>query len=465
MNEAQIISPIDGNVYARLPYATDYTINMALSKAQTAQVQWAKQPIAVRGELCRALVAHLVGRAEDLGNALTCQMGRPIVYAPKEISGGFKERADYMIDIAHEALADFTPVPKTGTERFIRPMPLGVVFVIAAWNYPYLIAVNSLIPALMAGNSVILKHAQQTLLVGEALVEAANQVGFPDGLFTHLVLTHEQSSKLIGASEIAHVSFTGSVAGGRSVQASAQSHFINVGLELGGKDPAYVRADADLSAASENLVDGGFFNSGQSCCGIERIYVDEAVYDEFVERSVAVTQNYQLGNPLDPKTTLGPVVNKRAAENIQADIDAACHNGAQALIDVAAFDETKNPTGTYMAPQILVSVTHNMRIMSEETFGPVIGIMKVKSDQEAITLMNDSPYGLTASVWTQDRDAALKIGPQIKTGTFFMNRCDYLDPALGWTGVGDTGRGVTLSHLGYGQLTRPMSFNLSLGKS
>jgi acyl-CoA reductase-like NAD-dependent aldehyde dehydrogenase len=462
-NEAKIVSPIDGSIYAQIPYTQNDAIQSALLKAQTAQAEWAKAPISFRAKLCRSFIAHLVGQAPTLGEELTWQMGRPIAYTPKEISGGFKERADYMIEIAPEALADFKPLPKADSERFIRPMPLGVVFVIAAWNYPYLIAVNSIIPALMAGNSVLLKHAQQTLLVGEALAMSAQAVGFPEGLFTHLVLTHEQSSKLIGAPEVAHVSFTGSVAGGRAVQASAQNHFINVGLELGGKDPAYVRADADLETAVNNLVDGGFFNSGQSCCGIERIYVDESIYNAFLECAVSVTQKYKLGNPLNPTTTLGPVINKKAAENIQADIDAACHKGATALINQEQFQEVQNPTGTYMAPQILINVDHSMRIMSEETFGPVIGIMPVKNDDQAIQLMNDSPYGLTASVWTQDRDAALAIGTQIKTGTFFMNRCDYLDPALGWSGVGDTGRGVTLSHLGYGQLTRPMSFNFNLG--
>ena len=268
-------------------------------------------------------------------------------------------------------------------------------------------------------------------------------------------------AKIIGDHRIDHIAFTGSVEGGRAVQKAIGDRFIHAGLELGGKDPAYVRADANLQQAVENLVDGSFFNSGQSCCGIERIYVDQKVYDDFLEGFINLTNRYQLGNPLDQETDLGPMVRTRSAQNARRQIHQALRLGANALIDPTQFAHAREAS-PYMAPQVLVNVNHSMEIMQEETFAPVVGIMPVKNDAEAIQLMNDSAYGLTASVWSEDLDAGLAIGDKIETGTFFMNRCDYLDPALAWTGVKNSGRGVSLSTLGFHELTRPKSFHLKL---
>lgn len=255
------------------------------------------------------------------------------------------------------------------------------------------------------------------------------------------------------------LTLTGSVPGGHAVQAAAASRFIGAALELGGKDPAYVCADADLDHAVENLVDGAMFNSGQSCCGIERIYVDRAVYPEFVERAVGLTRQYVLGNPLDTAVTLGPMVRAAAAEFVRAQIAEAVAQGAVAHIRWRDFPADV-PGTPYLAPQVLTSVNHTMRVMTEETFGPVVGIMPVDSEDEAVSLMNDSPYGLTAAIWTSDEAAGIRIGDRIETGTWFMNRCDYLDPALAWAGAKDSGRGCALSVLGYQQLTRPKSFHL-----
>jgi acyl-CoA reductase-like NAD-dependent aldehyde dehydrogenase len=243
------------------------------------------------------------------------------------------------------------------------------------------------------------------------------------------------------------------------VQRAAAERFIGTGLELGGKDPAYVRADAPFAHTVENLVDGAFFNAGQSCCGIERIYVHRSVYDRFVEAFVAEVNQYRLGDPLDPATTLGPLARARAADFVREQIAEAVAMGARALIDPRAFPADR-PGTPYLAPQVLVDVTHGMRVMSEESFGPVVGIMPVADDAEAVVRMNDSRYGLTASIWTRDAEAALALGDELETGTVFMNRCDYLDPALAWTGVKDSGRGVTLSRLGYEVLTRPKSYHL-----
>jgi acyl-CoA reductase-like NAD-dependent aldehyde dehydrogenase len=270
-------------------------------------------------------------------------------------------------------------------------------------------------------------------------------------------MNHGHVSQMIADSRIAYVAFTGSVGGGHAVQKAAAARFIPTGLELGGKDPAYVRADADLKFAVENLVDGSYFNSGQSCCGIERIYVAKPLFKPFVDAFVDLTKQYRVGNPLQKETTLGPMVRKDAADSVRAQVRQAVKKGAKALLKLK--DKAGSP---YLAPEVLVGVDHGMAVMTEETFGPVVGIMPVKNDDEAVALMNDSRYGLTASIWTQDADAALAIGDRVETGTWFMNRCDYLDPALAWTGVKDSGRGCTLSRLGLEAFTRPKSFHLRL---
>jgi acyl-CoA reductase-like NAD-dependent aldehyde dehydrogenase len=387
-------------------------------------------------------------------------MGRPIGQSPGEVRG-FEERARYMTSIAAISLADIDPGPKQGFRRFIRREPLGVVLVLAPWNYPYLTSVNAVVPALLAGNAVVLKHSNQTPLCAERFAECFQEADLPDGVFQFLHCSHDQSAEMIGSPLIDFVCFTGSVEGGHAVQKAASARFIGAGLELGGKDPAYVRADADMAHAIENLVDGAFFNSGQSCCGIERIYAHEKIYDEFVDGFVKLTRQYRLGNPLDAATNLGPMVRVRAAEYARRQVSEAIAGGAKSLVDAKAFPADREGT-PYMAPQVLVEVDHTMRLMSEESFAPVIGIMKVKGDDEAIALMNDSRYGLTAAIWTSDMDAALSIGERVETGTWFMNRCDYLDPALAWTGVKDSGRGCTLSHIGYEQLTRPKSYHLRI---
>jgi acyl-CoA reductase-like NAD-dependent aldehyde dehydrogenase len=459
MATQKTISPIDGSVYVERELATAQHIETTLAKAVKAQLEWRTLSTLERADYCTRLAAYIVSKADDIATELSWQMGRPIKYTPFEITKGFAERSSYMISIAEKALADIEVEPKAGFTRFIRREPLGVVFTVAPWNYPYLTSVNSIIPALMAGNTVILKHAAQTPLCAERYAEAAQAAGLPDSVFQYLHLTHDDVAKVIADERIAYVAFTGSVPGGHAVQQAASSRFIATGLELGGKDPAYVRADANLQHAVENLVDGSFFNSGQSCCGIERIYVHRDVFEGFIKGFVELTKQYTLGNPLDAATTLGPMVRTSAADFVRGQISEALDQGAKPLIDPALFPMSKEGT-PYLAPQVLINVDHGMRVMSEETFGPIVGIMQVTSDEEAIYLMNDSQYGLTASVWTADEDAALRIGQQLNTGTVYMNRCDYLDPALAWTGVKDTGRGCTLSRLGYEALTRPKSFHL-----
>jgi acyl-CoA reductase-like NAD-dependent aldehyde dehydrogenase len=458
MPAQKTVSPVDGSLYCERALARPDEVNAVLGRAAHAQRMWRAVPVAERAAICTRFCEQFESRGDALALELTWQMGRPIRYAPSEIRGTL-ERARYMIEIAAAALNDLDPGPKEGFQRCIRREPLGVVFTIAAWNYPYLIAVNSVIPAIMSGNAVVLKHSAQTPLCAERFAECFRAAGLPDGIFQLLHLSHEDTEKVVGDPRVAFVAFTGSVAGGHAIQRAAVARFAGVGLELGGCDPAYVRYDADLPHAIENLVDGAFFNSGQSCCGIQRIYVHEQVYDEFVAGAVDLTQKYILGDPTDPTTTLGPVVRPAAADQIRKQVAASIAMGARNAIDERLF--ALNRAGTaYLAPQLLLDVDHSMSVMREEVFGPVAAVMKVGGDDEAIRLMNDSDYGLTAAVWTQDPQAAWALGERVQTGTWFMNRCDYLDPALAWVGVKDSGRGCTLSQVGYEHLTRPKSFHL-----
>lgn len=455
----RIVSPVDGSVYAERETADAGAIERVLATADGARAAWRATPIAERARLVEAMVASLEADVDRVALELTWQMGRPISHTPNEIRRGYQERARHMASIAEGCLAD-VEVPQTpGFTKFIRREPVGTVLVVAPWNYPYLTAVNSIVPALLAGNTVVLKPATQTMLVAERMQEAYDAAGFPPGVFQHVHATHDDVARMIADRRISGVVFTGSVPGGAAIERAAAGRFVPVGTELGGKDPAYVRADADLDFAVAECVDGSFFNAGQSCCAIERIYVHRDRYDDFVEGFVAATRGYVLGNPLDAATSIGPMVTSKAAEFVRGQITAARTAGARALVGEEDFAASR-PGTAYLGPTVLVDVDHSMSVMSEESFGPVIGIMPVDSDDEAVGLMNDSPYGLTASIWTRDQDAAVEIGKRVETGTVFMNRCDYVDPVLAWTGVKDTGHGIGLSSLGFDAYVRPKSFHL-----
>ena len=455
MPEITCISPIDGSVYVTRSAADLDAAKTAVATARMAQRGWREEPLDARIAAVQEGVSRLETLNADIVAELAWQMGRPVRYGGE--FGGVRERADYMAGIAAEALA---PEVIEDSDRFRRVLarePLGVVLVIAPWNYPYLTAINTIVPALIAGNAVVLKHASQTPLAGERLAQAFAHL--PEGVFTNLFLTHETTAELTGAGAFDFVNFTGSVSGGQAIERAAAGTFTPLGLELGGKDPGYVRADADLDAAVETLMDGAIYNSGQSCCGIERIYVHDSLYDAFVEKSVALVSEQVLGNPLEQETTLGPMASKRFADTVRSQVSEAMASGAEAHLDPKDFPADTG-ADAYLAPQILTGVDHSMRVMTEESFGPVVGIMPVPDDEAAISLMNDSRYGLTASIWTEDPDIAAGIGARIETGTVFMNRCDYLDPALCWTGCKETGRGAALSRLGFFSVTRPKSYHL-----
>ena len=451
----QCISPIDGSVYAERPVASLAEANEMVAEARRAQKDWAARPLPERIALVRAGVAALGEKSGEIVPELAHMMGRPIRYGGE--FGGVNERASYMAAIAETALAPVIVEESAAFERRITREPHGVVLVIAPWNYPYLTAINTVAPALIAGNAVILKHATQTLVAGERMVRAFLDAGIPEGVFQNIFLDHKTTSELIAAKSFGFVNFTGSVGGGRTMERAAAGTFTGLGLELGGKDPGYVMDDADLDAAVDTLIDGAMFNSGQCCCGIERIYVIESLYEAFVEKAVGIVSGYVLGNPLDETTTLGPMANRRFADEVRSQTSEAIEAGALPMIDPALFPADDG--GTYLAPQILTNVDHTMRVMRDESFGPVVGIMKVSSDDEAVALMNDSEFGLTASLWTGDPGRAAAVGARIETGTVFMNRADYLDPGLCWTGCKNTGRGGALSIIGYHNLTRPKSYH------
>ncbi|MEO0429449.1 MAG: aldehyde dehydrogenase family protein [Pseudomonadota bacterium] len=453
MSMLRCISPIDGSVFAERETLGPEAAMEVVAAARDAQADWAVRPLAERVALVEAGVARLGQMSDEVVPELARMMGRPVRYGGE--FGGVEERASYMASIAGRALADSEISDDAGFRRFIRRVPQGVVFVVAPWNYPYLTAINTVAPALIAGNAVVLKHATQTLLAGERMVRAFVEAGVPEAVFANVFLDHATTEALIAARAFDLVNFTGSVGGGRAIERAAAGTFTGLGLELGGKDPGYVMEDADLDAAAETLIDGAMFNSGQCCCGIERIYVHERLFDVFLGKAVEIVRGYNLGDPLDEATTLGPMANIRFADEVRAQTAEAVAAGATAHIETFAADG-----GTYLTPQILTGVSHEMRVMRDESFGPVVGIMAVRDDAEALSLMNDSDFGLTASLWTSDPERAVRIGDGIETGTVFMNRCDYLDPALCWTGCKETGRGAALSELGYQSLTRPKSFHL-----
>ncbi len=458
MATQKTISPVDGSVYVEREQADPGQVEATLTRAVAAQREWRETSLDERARVCSAMVDVFVGRRDELARELTWQMGRPIAVAGGEI-GGFEERARTMIALAEEALTPIRLAAKSGFTRYITREPLGVSFIVAPWNFPFMTAVNAVVPAIMAGNAVILKHSAQTPLCAERFQQAFDEAGLPEGVFQHLHLSHEATEALIRDGRVDHVSFTGSVRGGAMVERSVAGRFIATGLELGGKDPAYVRADVNLDEAVPGVMDGAFFNSGQSCCGIERIYVHASILDAFVERAVAWVRQLRLGNPTDPETTLGPLVRPAAADFVRGQIEEAVAAGARAWIDPGDYPLSL-PGSAYLAPQVLTGVDHSMRVMTEESFGPVVGIMPVSSDDEAMALMNDSGFGLTAAVFTRDVAIGEAIAHRLEAGTVFTNRCDYLDPELAWTGVKQSGRGCSLSRIGYETLTRPKSFHL-----
>ncbi|MCA9690329.1 MAG: aldehyde dehydrogenase family protein [Myxococcales bacterium] len=458
----EITSPVHGETVLSYKTLSPSAAAEKLARAEEAQRAWARVDLADRVRLCEAMLDRYDERLDDNALQITMMMGKPVAHARGEFRGGFSERTRHLCKIAAHALRplEIDDGAQSNIRRFIRRDPVGVVMVIAAWNYPLLVPVGCVVSSVLAGDAVLLKHAHQTAGVADQIERAFLDAGAPEGLVQAMHLDHAGVNGLLDSKRLGYLSFTGSVGGGREVyKAVAARDFIGVGMELGGKDPAYVCADAEVQASAAGIADGAFFNAGQSCCAVERVYVHADVYDAFLEAMVAEVHALRVGDPRVVGTTMGPVVNEAAARHTRAQTEQALAAGARQVTDDARFD-IPDLSPCYLPPRVLTGVTHAMDVMREETFGPVVGVMKVASDDEAVALMNDSLYGLTASVWTQDPARGLALAERLAAGTIYANRCDYLDPALAWTGVKDSGFGVSLSELGFHVVTRPKSYHL-----
>jgi acyl-CoA reductase-like NAD-dependent aldehyde dehydrogenase len=430
-----IVSPIDGSIAHTYEEPSLEAARALLERARAAQKVCARMSLAERQKLCLDAYARYGDHLEESARLITRMMGKPVGQARGEYQRSMKERVEALVHMAPSALADVVPPTKAGlTRRTIRE-PVGLVLVIAAWNYPLLVPTNTLFAAVLAGNAVVLKHAPQTMAVGAQLARAFEEAGAPPGLVTHLPASHETVAR-----------------------PAASEGFLQVGLELGGNDAAVVFPDCDFDSAVENVVDGAFYNSGQSCCAIKRVLVHRSLHARFVEAAAELVKKYVVGDPLEDGTTLGPVVSEAAAKRVRAHVADALASGGRRVVDPASFQlPTKSPC--YLAPELIDDASPRSLLMVEETFGPALGVTTFDSDDAAVDLVNDQVYGLTASLWTKDAERAERVGRQLDVGTVFMNRCDYLDPEMPWTGTKDSGSGVSLSPLGFLSVTRPKNLH------
>ena len=429
-----------------------------MSKSSLAQKEWRHSTLESRLALCDKFCTEMEAQTDQVAKEISTMMGKPFHHAQGEVSGCI-ERARQMMEFAPKVLADEMLPEKEGFMRKLVREPVGVVAVIAPWNYPLLTSVNCIIPAILSGNSIIIKHSSRTPLVADAFVNVFKKANAPENLVQALHTDHSTLANVLANPAIQYTHFTGSVRGGHEVyQTVAKSRFMDVGLELGGKDPAYVAEDADLDRAVEGAVDGGFFNAGQSCCGVERVYVHRSLYEEFLKKAAVLVAEYKLGDPFDPSTNMGPMAQPSSIPFLHEQVKEAEKMGARIICGGKPTTDA-NGKGRFFEPTIVADCTHEMSVIKEESFGPIIAVMPVDSDEEALALMNDSPYGLTASIWTSDAKRAEKMAPMLECGTVFMNRCDFLDPMLAWSGHKDTGKGISLSHYGFDPLTRIKSYH------
>jgi acyl-CoA reductase-like NAD-dependent aldehyde dehydrogenase len=471
---AVVDSPFTGAEVARVPYIDPVEgVNQHLHALKAAQHDWyGSTTLDVRRDACEQAMAHLEANADALAASITEQMGKPLNQAHNEVRGCL-DRGRTMIELAPAALADSLVSDTPTSMTKIAKEPVGTCLVIAPWNYPLMTAVNAIVPAVLAGNSVSIKHSQRTPLVADMFAAAFDAAtATPTGLVSALHASHAGTATALQSPLVGYAAFTGSVAGGRIVAKQAaqmEGRFINMGLELGGKDAAYVAEDVvDVAATAAALVDGAMYNAGQSCCGIERVYVHAKHYDAFIAAAKVEIEKYVLGDPTVATTTMGPLAQATALPFIQAQVDAAVGQGARRLTGGAdtalgkAAAEFNAAGARFFAPTLVVDCTHDMDVMTEETFGPVMAVKKVTDDADAVRHINDSPYGLTAAVYTGDRARAELLAPQLQVGTVFMNRCDSLDPRLAWTGVKDTGKGASLSSFGFASVVQLKSYNFNL---
>ena len=447
----RVVNPYDQSVVCELDADAGTGLERKLAAAQGAFERWRRVPLRERMAQVEAALERFRGAGEETARDVSRQMGKPIAEARREVET-FLDRARWAVGEAEAALAPVVLPPKEGFVRRIEHAPLGVVLDIAAWNYPLLVPVNVVVPALLAGNAVVLKHSERTPLAGRAIARAFAALEVPD-VVTDVVVSPAAAGGLVRDPRIAHVAFTGSVRTGRIVQReiAAADRLVDAGLELGGKDPAYVAADADLAFTVENVVDGACYNAGQSCCAVERVYVHASLYDEFLERARVILGAYRMGDPLDDTTTLGPLAIRASLDLVENQVAGAVERGARLLL---GGRRVTGVPGNFFPPTLVADVPNDCALMQEESFAPIVAVLAVADDDEAIARMRDTRFGLTASVWTRDSGRAERFAREIDAGTIFQNRCDYLDPALPWTGWGESGKGSTMSRFGFLYLTR-----------
>ena len=450
----EVLNPFDQSLVCSLDYDEGSALEARIAGAHAAAERWREIPLGDRLERIREGLERFRAESERIAADVSRQMGKPIAQARGEVNTVFA-RADHMLEIAPEALAPDILPPLDDLHRRIEHTPLGVVFNLAAWNYPLIIPINVIVPALAAGNPVLLKHSARTPLCGQAFEKAFGSLEIP-GLVTNLVLTHEETARVLADARVNHLSFTGSVDGGRAVYRQAAERFIDAGLELGGKDPAYIAEDADLEFAIANTVDGACYNAGQSCCAVERVYVHHTLLDDYLAGAREALEAYRTGDPLEEETTLGPLASRGALDFLEEQVRDAVGRGASLLTGGARIPDC---TGNFFQPTLLAAVPNDASAMQEESFGPILPVLGVSGDEEALAHMRDTRFGLTASIWTSDQERAERFARSLDAGTIFQNRCDFLDPALPWTGYLDSGKGSTLSRYGYLHLTRRKSIH------
>jgi acyl-CoA reductase-like NAD-dependent aldehyde dehydrogenase len=449
--------PFTGEPACAVALADDAAVNATLDRACAAARVWRSSRLADRVALCERAIERMESDAEAIAADITRMMGKPLAQARGEVKTT-GVRARHMASVAETALADVVLEGSAAFERRIVHEPAGVVLDLPAWNYPLLTAVNCVVPAVLAGNAVVLKHSPRSPLCGEHFARSFAAAGAPENLVQALHCDHPTTERIVGDERVDQVVFTGSVFGGHRIVGASSSRFLHPCLELGGNDPAYVAPDCDMARTVDSIVDGAVYNAGQSCCAVERIYVHSAVYSTFVEMAETLVRAYVMGDPTRESTTLGPIAQPHHPAELEAFVADSRDQGARIVAGGRA--SKVDGRGRFFEATLIADCTQDMKLFRQESFGPIVAVSRVGSDDEALGKMNDSRLGLTASIWTRDADRARRFGRDLECGTVFLNRCDYLDPALPWSGRKDSGRGVSLSALGFEGLTKPKSVHL-----
>ena len=449
-----IVNPATGTTLARVPADSPRAVRDKYARARAAQPAWARVPLRKRLAAIEQFRALVQERAEDLARTLTLEVGKPIRQSRNELKG-LVTRLDFFLEASVRTLRDEKVFDDTAMEERISHEPLGVVANISAWNYPYFVGSNVFVPALIAGNAVLYKPSEYATLTGQHIADLLHAAGIPDDVFIPVVGAGPTGAALL-RQPVDGIFFTGSYATGARIAAAAGRSMVKVQLELGGKDPVYVCEDVDVKAAAAALADGAFYNTGQSCCSVERIYVHASVYDAFLDAFVAEVKGYRMGDPMDESTYIGAITRKPQLAVLKSQVADARRKGAK----LVAGGKAVRGKGNWFEPTVLAGVDHTMSVMREETFGPVIGVQSVDGDATAIAQMNDTEYGLTAGVYTTDEARARRILAQVHAGSVYWNCCDRVSPRLPWSGVKHSGLGLTLSTYGIQAFTRPKAWHL-----